>query len=359
VWKSVDGAASWAPARTGLNDFLIEGMVMDPQRRHVLYLVTATGGAYRSTDSAQSWSPLNIGLGSVPLTSIGISQTGTCVHAGTNSGPNSHVFDYSLVVDCGFLPPPVSPLVAAVLPSSRSAQVGHVPATAFVTIINPASSPATGVGIKLGSVIPANLSFQTTDPATNLVTGTPGVPADIPAGGFQTYVIAITPTGSVPATEVPFLFAGENTLGPTATLVGINTLLLSASFTAIPDVVALAATITGDGITNIVNGSGAFAVATVNVGAGASITVSADTGSANLPVGLFVCQTDPANGQCISALIQSLTVPINANETPTFTVFAAASGAIPFDPAANRAFVRFKDAGNVTRGSTSVALRTL
>ena len=31
---------------------------------------------------------------------------------------------------------------------------------------------------------------------------------------------------------------------------------------------------------------------------------------------------------------------------------------MPFDPAANRIFVRFKDAGNVTRGSTSVALRT-
>ena len=53
-----------------------------------------------------------------------------------------------------------------------------------------------------------------------------------------------------------------------------------------------------------------------------------------------------------------MTTTINANATPTFGIFVQGKGNVPFDPAANRIFVRFRDAGNVTRGSTSVAVRT-
>jgi hypothetical protein len=251
-----------------------------------------------------------------------------------------------------------SPLVAAVLPSSRSVQVGTA-ATVFATVINTGTAPASGVGVGLATSIPAVLDYQTTDPLTNALTGTSNVPVDIASGKSQTYVIAITPIAAFAPTDVAFTFAGTNA-DPAPTLPGIDTLLLSASPTPVPDIVALAATANNNGIVVIPgpSGSGAFAVATVNVGASASITASADTGNTTLPVSVSVCQTNPVTGQCLSAPGPTVTTLISANDTPTFAVFAQGSATIPFDPANNRIFVRFKDAAGVTRGATSVAVRT-
>ena len=252
------------------------------------------------------------------------------------------------------------PLAASVLPSSRSVQVG-TPATAFATIINAGTSAAIGVCVSPITSIPAEFTFQTTNPQTNQVTGTPKTATTIPAGQAQTYVIVSTPTAPFPPTDVALSFVGSNTL-PAGTLVGVNTLLLTASSVLVPDIVALAATTTNDGIVNIPgpNGNAAFAVATVNVGASSSITVTADTGGVNLPVLLFVCQTNPANSTCVTppTPAASVTVQINTNATPTFGVFIAGLGVVPFNPANNRVFVRFRDPNGIIRGSTSVAVRT-
>ena len=249
-------------------------------------------------------------------------------------------------------------LVSAVLPSSRSVQV-KTPATVFATVINLGSTTATSCGITLLTNIPVIGFFQTTNPLTNQLTGTANTPVDIPAGAAQSFVVAFTPTQAFAPTDAQMIFDCTNT-DPAPIHTGLNTLLLSASATAVPDVVALAATTANDGIVNVpgTNGTGAFAVATVNVGASGSITASADTGSATLPVDIFLCQTNPATGQCISAIGPSVTTQINANATPTFGIFVQGNGNVPFDPAANRIFVRFKDGGGVTRGSTSVAVRT-
>ncbi len=248
-------------------------------------------------------------------------------------------------------------LVAAVLPTSRSVQVGS-PATAFVAIINAGTAMANSVGISLQTLIPATFSYQTTNPATNQPTGTPDTPATIPPGQLQTYVIAVTPTDPIEPTDVALNYTGTNT-APVAVLTGINTLLLSGSATPTPDIVALAAS--GDpGIVDIpgATGTGAFAVATVNVGASALITAMADTGGVSLPVSIFLCQTNPSTAQCITPLGTSVTAQINTGETPTFSIFVAGSGTVDFNPATNRIFVRFQDVGLVTRGSTSVAVRT-
>lgn len=62
---------------------------------------------------------------------------------------------------------------------------------------------------------------------------------------------------------------------------------------------------------------------------------------------------------CLGAPAPEVTVDTATDATPTFGVFVNAGGAVPFDPAFNRVFVFFKDAGGAIRGSTSVAVRTL
>jgi hypothetical protein len=249
-------------------------------------------------------------------------------------------------------------LLAAVLPSSRSVEVGIV-ATAFATIINRGHNLATACKITSVSSVAASFHYQTTNPNTNQITGTPDTPVDITSGGFQSFVIAFIPTQPLAPTYLQFSFDCANR-DPAPINVGLNTLLLSASVSPVSDIVAWAATLSNDGIVNIrgTNGTGAFAVATVNVGATGTITASADTGSASLPVNISLCQTNPANGQCISAIDGSVTTTINANATPTFGIFIQGTGNVSFNPVANRIFVRFRDSGAVTRGSTSVAVRT-
>ena len=253
---------------------------------------------------------------------------------------------------------PSNPLIAAVLPSSRSVQIG-TPATAFATIINAGQETATGCAISPITNIPATFNYQTTSLATNQITGSPNTPVDILAGAAQSFVLALTPTAAIAPTDIQLSFDCANT-EPAPVISGLNTLLFSASSSPTPDMMALAATLTGDGIVNIPgsNGTGVFTVATVNLGAGDNLFVSADTGSAILPVNIFICQTDPQTGACFSPPATSVTTTILSNQTPTFGVFVAAAGNVSFDPGTNRIFVRFKDSGNITRGSTSVAVRT-
>src|SRR5207248_6103807 len=112
--------------------------------------------------------------------------------------------------------------VAAELPASRSVVVG-TPATVFATVINAGATTAAGVGISLATPLPAIFNFQTTDPRTNAVTGSPNDPADIPPGANQTFLISITPTAPVGPTDVSFKYSGANP-APAATPPVLNPL---------------------------------------------------------------------------------------------------------------------------------------
>ncbi len=250
--------------------------------------------------------------------------------------------------------PATAELAAALLPSSRSTEVGST-VTVFSTIINAGSETATGCQIEQLTALPLSLSYQTTDPTTNASTGTANTPVVILPGQAQSFVLSITPSAFIDSTEVEFSFTCSSGTSAT-TIAGVNTLLLSASETPVVDIIALSATAQNTGLLALENSVGAFALATINLGTADSITVTADTGSQLLPVTLTLCETDPETGACLTNPAASVETTVSAGGTPTFSVFSNATGAIANNPALNRVFVRFTDSNGVVRGGTSVAL---
>ena len=271
---------------------------------------------------------------------------------------SSPINDY--LPDIGVAKPQTSAgLVASVLPTSRSIQVPST-ATVFATIINTGRVAATECGPSLPEGIDADFSFQTTDPATNLVVGTPDTAVDLAPGASQTFLLGVTPRSVLAATDVAIDFSCGNV--PAArTASGINTLLLSADDDPVADIVALALTVSADGVLRLDEPGqyGFFAIASVNVGVGDELTLTADTGAVAQPVDFLLCQTDPVTSVCINPSVpgpDSVTVVIGAAETPTFAIFARAASLIGLDPSTRRVYARFFDTGGSVRGSTSVAL---
>jgi len=241
-----------------------------------------------------------------------------------------------------------SDLLLAVLPGSRSAQVGDT-VTAFATLLNPGTD-RTDCGLTPATTVPADFSFRATDGAIN-------ERQIVPAGGAVNFVISFTPTSAFPARQIAFAFDCADTLSG-RTLPGVNTFLLSAANEPVADVIAIALTSSNNGIVELDQNIGAFAVATANLGAEASIRATASAGS--LPATVTVCQTNPQTGACINPATPSLssTVTIATNATPTFSVFVSATQPIEFDPANNRVTVVFADNDGAIRGMTSVAVQS-
>jgi len=248
-------------------------------------------------------------------------------------------------------------LLSAVLPASRSVQVG-TSATAFATLINAGTAMATGCSLQLPDTLAAEFSYQMSDPSTNELVGEANQLVDIAAGASQSFVLRITPDEEILTTDVALAFRCANATDA-ASVVGLNTLLLSATVTAVPDLIALVATTTNNGVMELGDGSGFFTAATINVGATGTVSVSADTGSATMPMTFSLCQTDPVTSVCINPTVPSadpVIVDIAEGDSPTFAVFATATDAIALDPANNRVFLRLSDDTGVVRGATSVAV---
>ena len=254
-----------------------------------------------------------------------------------------------------------SPLVASVLPNSRSVQVG-TPATLFATILNPSAEGGENCRIELNSAVSGAFDYQATNPFNNLPVGTVNTPVAIAPGSFQTFVMILTPDQEHTPSEVELEFLCDN-LGPVAPINGVNTFTFSASTPAVPDVIALGATPTADGVVSlpITTRSNVFSVASVNLGVGEELFVGAQLSNPAVSASIAMCQTDPLTSVCINPPVpttEPIELMVDSQATPTFGAFVSSVGEVPFDPANNRVFVRFADASGAIRGSTSIALRT-
>ncbi len=303
-------------------------------------------GVLRGTNSVAQIVSLSLGLPpNLQVNALAITPNASDLYAGTAAGVWRFTFAPSM-------------LAAAILPSSRSVETG-VTATAFASIVNGGNATATSCGLAPSTSLPADFFFQTTDPKTNTLIGTRNTAVDIPAGQSQSFVFGYTPNAAFDPIDAQLDFSCSG-LPPVAVLPGVNTLLTSGSTSPVPDVIALVGTVTNDGTLHIMGttGSSAFALATDNVGASATVTVAPSASTASLPLALFICQTNPATGQCLAAPTPSVTTTVNSGDQPTFGIFGTASGAIPFEPAGTRIFVQFIDTNGAVRGSTSVAVET-
>jgi hypothetical protein len=177
----------------------------------------------------------------------------------------------------------------------------------------------------------------------------------------QSFVFGVTPNRIISGADMGVIFDCANT-PTTVTVSGLNTFLLSASGTPSPDLIAIGATPTGDGILNLpgANGTELFAAAAINIGAAGQITATIDDNGRGLALTAAICQSDPMTAQCVNPPSpgSSATFNAGANQTVTLTMSVTGAGNVPFDPASNRLFVRLKTSDGVTRGATSVAVRT-
>jgi len=251
-------------------------------------------------------------------------------------------------------------LVSAVLPGSRSVEIGTA-ATVFSTMLNTASASLADCQIGLPATAPAGLTlgYQTTN-ASNQLTGTANTPATIAGNGAQNFLLTFRSTAAFQATAMPLLYSCTGSQ-PAPSTPGVNTVDLLFSTTPIPDVIALAATASNNGIVTIpfsTGGAAAFAVASIDVGSAGTLTVTADTGAATLPLTASVCATNASTGACLATPAASFQQSFQSNGAQTFSVFLTAGAPITFAPATARVFLRFLDSSSVSHGSTSVAVET-
>ncbi len=366
-WSSKEGFAIYDPTRTCaigtptdpiLDYDRTEGQSITGGYRYRGGAIAGLAGTYIYGDfaSGRIWGATQNGTS---WTSRRLLSTGFLISTfGEDEAGEVYVANYGDGRIYRFVAAAPTNLVAAVLPTARSVVTGQV-ATAFASIVNPGTVAATACGLAKPASIQGTFSYQTTN-TSNIPVGTSNTPVTIPAGSGQSFVFAITPSASVNSVDAPIRFECAN-VPLVASIAGVNTLLLSASAAASPDMIAISGTLSNDGIVSIPGNAGvtAFAAAAINVGASGSITASVDDGGKGLSLITAVCVSDPVTAACLAPPVASMTFGSATNQVTTLTIQITGSGNVPYNPGSNRLFLRFKTGDGVTRGATSVAVRTV
>lgn len=263
-------------------------------------------------------------------------------------------------------------LQAAVLPSSRAGSINEA-LTAFATIANSGSTPAIGCFIKPVDFAYDKVTFQETNPATNQPVGAPNTPVNIAAGQQKTFLFSFgsmqSQVANASSVNDTLMFQCANGFATTnaANRFGVTTL----GAIDLADMISISATTGGDGIVNVPAAGGAFATATVNIGAATTITarpiyVKPFGDSANFTA--LVCKTDSTTGMCLQPPSATVQFSAATNAAHTFAVFVQRPATDPgFSPGERRMFLQFEQTSppnffgqnpiQLPVGATSVATR--
>ena len=253
----------------------------------------------------------------------------------------------------------------ALLPAARSAVTGGT-VTVLMSVVNPPSARDAATNCRIfGNSVPSNVfNYWATDPATNASVGDANPVFDIPVGGVRTFAVAESFYSSRGRRSIwPRVLCDGAIARRTA---GFNQAQIAVADFPTPDVVAIGATLSGDGIVSAAAGNWtAYSVAALNLGVAGPVTVSPYFWDSNRTqhegqgLELEVCETNPTTGQCVTARVPDLDIDMARFETRTFTIFVRDQGFSPisFGPAQRRVFAHFWLDSRLV-GATSAAYRT-
>jgi len=248
VFKSTNSAAGWSRSSVGLPSDTFTALAIDPSVPTTVYAGSFRNGVFSSTNAGAAWSPMNTGLTTRNILALAVNPAGTCLHAGTGGS----VFDFATQASVECPSPPT--LTAAISPTSLSVQIG-TPGRIVATVssvssgtadasgpraVTPPGVPGMTCGVTQLTGAPTSFSFQAIASATDQPVGTlkavalPNTPIDIPAGTDQKFEVVLTPKDAVCPLDIAFGFNCTNT--KLAPITPGNTLRLTCASGLTPSV---------------------------------------------------------------------------------------------------------------------------